>query len=596
MTVLPDLWTSSHGYLHRDRLVREAMDQARGHALPVAREEIAQRLGQTKARLVEKLRLAQPDHPLTLEFHGDISLVGYTIRRLSFDTAPGVRMTGNLYVPDGAGPFPAVLNLHGHWPQGKICAHIQARGHILARSGIVTLSVDAAGSGERSEIEREWSYHGASKAAEMFLNGDSLLGLQVRENRKALDVLQSLGVVDSERIGATGASGGGNQTMWLAALDERVKVAVPVVSVGSFQAYVGARNCLCETLPGGLEISEEWGVLGLIAPRPLLVINAIHDQPAFHYEAMSPTCRQVQEIYALYGRRECFDSRLIDMVHGYCPPALHAMLGWMRHWLSNVPGQAGTLPGWNAIPEDDLLCYPSGERPSSVGYLQARQTLSVQSSGRSRQELAELVGWTSPTAAGPWIEKGPLIGAITSPRGIPMPVLVSGDWGSLNGEIQVILSPAGKKSSFVLGHYQKGIEKNAFVMAIDLPGVGELAWETDEVAGARLHDTSRACLWLGYSLAIEWAEAITAICLLLRAQFSEAEIQIIAEKEMVFGSILGLALHPVPRVSLVEFDCPQSLRDLKGDSLVWYIPNFQRWGDLDSLRALAGVSQFSPNS
>lgn len=124
-------------------------------------------------------------------------------------------------------------------------------------------------------------------------------------------------MIDGDKLGATGASGGGNQTMWLAAMDDRVKAAVPVVSVGSFRAYVGASNCMCETLPGGLELAEEWMVLGLIAPRALLIMNALHDQPAFAYGPMSSTCRQVEEVYSLQGARERFDSRLIDMPHGY---------------------------------------------------------------------------------------------------------------------------------------------------------------------------------------------------------------------------------------------------------------------------------------
>ena len=59
-------------------------------------------------------------------------------------------------------------------------------------NGFVVLTVDAAGSGERAECEREWSYHGAFKAAELFLGGDSLMGEQIRDNRRAVDALQSL--------------------------------------------------------------------------------------------------------------------------------------------------------------------------------------------------------------------------------------------------------------------------------------------------------------------------------------------------------------------------------------------------------------------
>src|SRR5690606_40370156 len=71
-----------------------------------------------------------------------------------------------------------------------------------------------------------------------------------------VDLLLSLPFVDKENIGATGASGGGNQTMWFAALDERIKAAMPIVSVGTFESAVMGSNCVCELMPGGLTFTE----------------------------------------------------------------------------------------------------------------------------------------------------------------------------------------------------------------------------------------------------------------------------------------------------------------------------------------------------
>ncbi len=65
----------------------------------------------------------------------------------------------------------------------------------------------------------------------------------------------------------TGASGGGNQSMYAGAWDDRIKAVVPVCSVGNYQAYLGAACCMCEVVPGALRFTEEWGVLGLVAPR-----------------------------------------------------------------------------------------------------------------------------------------------------------------------------------------------------------------------------------------------------------------------------------------------------------------------------------------
>src|SRR2546421_9063005 len=83
--------------------------------------------------------------------------------------------------------------------------------------------------------------------------------------------------VDGPRLGVTGASGGGNQSMYAGALDERLQAVVAVCSVGNYQAYLRAACCVCEVVPGALRFTEEGDVLGLVAPRALLVINASQD-------------------------------------------------------------------------------------------------------------------------------------------------------------------------------------------------------------------------------------------------------------------------------------------------------------------------------
>lgn len=603
--VIPNLWTTPHGFHHRDRLRSEATKQARAHGLPISPGEVSAQLSRAKEAFFKKLHLPRAACPLDLQYHGeDIAMQGYTVRRLSFQSAPRIRVTGNLYVPEGSGPFPAVLNMHGHWNQGKLAAHIQTRGHILAQNGFVVLTVDAAGAGERGEVERVWSYHGSWHAAELFLGGDSLLGLQVRDNQTALDVLQSLAFVDGERIGATGASGGGNQTMWLSALDERVKASVPVVSVGSFEEYVGNCNCMCETMPGGLKIAEEWGVLGLIAPRPLLVINALHDQPSFSYKAMTPTCRQVQEIYAMKDARDRFDSRLIDITHGYFAEPQHAMLGWMKRWLTNDSSPANVLPDWTDIPEELLTCYPPGQRPDECSYRLNREVLCVsrpesealENPAEARVELAELIGWQAPTQASEWavrrtLPSGIQVGAIKSSRGTMLPVVMSGALDSSVGEVCLILSPDGKKSPFVSRHWAAATEKGVLAVSLDLPGVGELSWDTKEVIGMRFHDSSRACLWLGYTLVAEWAEIIATVALSLKAKSPESRLRIVAEKEMVFAALLCQALHSSVTYSLTESECPVSVKDPANTSIAWCVPGFLSWGDIGTVRQLAEMSQ-----
>src|SRR5205823_10038664 len=120
-------------------------------------------------------------------------------------------------------------------------------------------------------------YHGELLGSTLYPAGYTLLGCQVYDNRRAVDYQLTRPEVDGDRLGITGASGGGNQTMYAGALDERFAAVVPVCSVGTYQAYLRAACCVCEVLPGALRFAEERDVLGLVAPRALLVINATRD-------------------------------------------------------------------------------------------------------------------------------------------------------------------------------------------------------------------------------------------------------------------------------------------------------------------------------
>src|SRR5690606_3529978 len=122
-------------------------------------------------------------------------------------------------------------------------------GHSLAKNGYVCLTIDAFGSGERATTHGDYEYHGANLGASLMNIGESLLGVQVVDNMRAVDLLLSLPFVDKENIGATGASEGSIHTMLFAALYERIKAAIPIVSVATFESAVMGSNCVCELMP-----------------------------------------------------------------------------------------------------------------------------------------------------------------------------------------------------------------------------------------------------------------------------------------------------------------------------------------------------------
>src|SRR5262249_18073645 len=154
--------------------------------------------------------------------------------------------------------------------------------------------------GERYTRPAPGTYHGALYGSTLWPSGHTLLGMQAYDNRRAVDYLCSRPEVDRERIGITGASGGGNQSMNAAALDELIAAVVPVCSVGTYQAYLRAACCVCELLPGALRFTEEGDVLGLVAPRALMVVNATRDAFQFSVEQARISLQRARAIYELY--------------------------------------------------------------------------------------------------------------------------------------------------------------------------------------------------------------------------------------------------------------------------------------------------------
>jgi hypothetical protein len=211
---LPAVFAKGQADLIQSRLRHEAALKFRSHQLPRTAREWESYRAQLKRRLVHKTGVVI-DHqlPLDMKETASIQLKGYSIKNIAFQTRPGIYATANLYIPDGQGPFPAVVNMAGHWRKGKIDQEgPQALGHSLALNGYVCLSIDPWGAGERTTAHGDFEYHGANLGASLMNIGQPLVGMQITDNMRGVDLLSSLPFVDKARIGATGASGGGNET------------------------------------------------------------------------------------------------------------------------------------------------------------------------------------------------------------------------------------------------------------------------------------------------------------------------------------------------------------------------------------------------
>ncbi len=263
---------------------------------------------------------------------------GYTVENVAIETLPGFYCTGNLYRPAQAGPpGPGILCPHGHFkPLGRFRANQQIRCAHLARMGATVYSYSMVGWQDSQQTTHD---------------DPNVLALQTWNSIKALDFLSSLEGVDPQRIGMTGASGGGTQTLYLALLDDRVRASTPVVILYPWSAPDGC--CRCE---GGLPIMQKthtncFEFAAAIAPRPQLIISVGLDQTYDFPKVGFPFIRQAYAAYHAASQAE--NVHLPKEKHDYGPSKRAAMYQFFGRQL-----------GMSEMPED--LTRIAIEEPSQM--------------------------------------------------------------------------------------------------------------------------------------------------------------------------------------------------------------------------------------
>ena len=234
---------------------------------------------------------------------------GYRLRKLRYEVVPGLQSVAILYEPEKLqGKVPAILNVNGHvGPAGKAVEYKQKRCINFAKHGIVALNLEWFAFGElQAEGNQHWY------GAHLDLVGANALGIFLLEMRRGLDYLCDHPSVDRNRVGVTGLSGGGWQTIFLSALDERVKVTVPVAGYSSTTTKVEARQY------GDLGDLEQNGtdflanvdythLTAMMAPRPTLLIHNAEDDCCFRAPLVKPLIYDgIRPFFKLYGKEDLF--------------------------------------------------------------------------------------------------------------------------------------------------------------------------------------------------------------------------------------------------------------------------------------------------
>lgn len=547
--------------------------------------------------------------PLDIRETGSIKMNGYTIKKIYFQTRPKVYATADLYVPDGKGIFPAIINMHGHWPNGKAGDMVQACGHELALNGYVCLNVDAWGAGERTTIHGIDEYHGSNLGASLLNIGESLLGNELTDNMRGVDLLCSLSYVDKNNIGATGASGGGNQTMWLSALDERIKASMPVVSVGTFQSYIMGSNCVCELMPQGFTYTEESGVLALIAPRSIKICSGLKDaSPTFYPSEMIRSYTNAKPIFALYNVGDNINYQLFNTPHGYWPEMRQAMLGWFDLKLKGVgKGDFKEEIPFTLLSNEQLMVFPKGQRDSLVmntsDYcIQKGKELSkalyekeIIDTKKKLKDLHDILLLPSKSDA---VEKvheyekedgwHRIVLETNNKHLIPLRYFFS---SKKNPKVVIILSNNNKETgeNFINDYIQKGYS----IVVADVWGKGELASSEAKATDGRLpefHTLARTELWLGKTIMGEWVSDIDNLIKYVRINYKPSSVTIDASREIAIAALMQSALNNNIDTCILRI-CPLSYALDKREGIDFFnmaihVPGIMKWGDISLMAGL----------
>jgi len=298
--------------------------------------------------------------PLNAQIFGRLERDGYTIEKVLLETMPGFYLGGNLYRPLGKqGPFPGVVSPHGHWHYGRLentqLVSVPGRAITLARQGYVVFTYDMIGQNDTDQIPHHWGEF----RYDLWSIGP--MGIQLWDSIRATDFVSSLPDVDPARIVATGASGGGTQTFFLMAVDDRIKAAAPVNMISAT-----SQGGVCENAPNlraGWTDFSNMVVGALMAPRPLILVSNSGDWTVETPKEVFPA---IQSIYRLFGAENNVENvHFTQFIHNYNKESREAVYKFFNTHMLNNPAPVGE-PQFRAEFPNDLLALFNRTRPSNA--------------------------------------------------------------------------------------------------------------------------------------------------------------------------------------------------------------------------------------
>ncbi len=486
---------------------------AAARPIPKSKDDLLAARPAQRTELLRGLGLdPEPERtPLNARVTGTIAKDGYRIEKLVYESRPGFTVTAHLYVPDAAHgndghPLPVIVNPHGHWAHKKLEPVVQLRAIQQALHGFLALVVDSPGFSFEGNTKIERREAGTHDDAKLVMGSWNATAAYVWDLSRGLDYLATRPEADMTKIGITGTSGGGLATVYAFAADERYTCAVPVCYPVSLE-IAPHNGCLCNHVPGTLQVGDRADVLALRAPLPVMLIGADQDRE-FPPEGTRKSAEKLKALWSLFGAGDAVDSAIFHSGHDYNQDMRETALGFFTKHLQHA-GDGGRIaelpcaPLAADAPEGFCLTEPPAVPKTMRDFARANVERDVGRDG-TFDDLVRLAGGLPArvdldvrsadghTAGRRYVTFAAENG-LRIPGVLAMPEIATTPRGAV-----VLVADGGKRSALERFPVADLVASGIACFAIDARGTGELSGIDQRLA---IYLGASVPLWMGFDAA-----------------------------------------------------------------------------------------------
>lgn len=335
-----------------------------------------QRQTQIKNSIWEVLGEFPEKTPLNAKTLNIVKKPGYTMENIVYESLPGFYVTASLFIPDKTQKkAPAILFCSGHSGIAYRRDVYQLPLLNLVKKGFVVLAIDPVGQGERlqyfdadegvSKIGSSTKEH-SYPAPQAALLGQSVARYFTWDGIRGIDYLVSRKEVDPDRIGVHGLSGGGTQTAYISAVDERVVASAPACYITNFTRLmesIGVQDGEQNFYHGIKKGIDHADFIEARVPKPTLVMATTAD--FFSIEGVYETMEELRPVYDIFGKSDNLEFVEDDHGHGYTQKTREAMYAFFQKHLA-LPGSPKEEQV-ELLTEEEFQKTPTGQLATSFG-------------------------------------------------------------------------------------------------------------------------------------------------------------------------------------------------------------------------------------